>query len=80
MPPKASREQGFVMSESSVFRQYAEEAMREASKATSEADKQALSELACTWAEAAIASDRIFGSSFASAPTGDEEAKPLTRS
>ena len=69
MSPKASPEQGFVMSESSVFRQYAEEAMCEASKATTEAEKRVLGELACTWAQAALISDRIFGSSFGSLQT-----------
>jgi hypothetical protein len=68
------------MSESSVFRQYAEEAMREASKATSETDRRALGELACTWAQAALVSDRMFGSSFVSSQTDDGEAKPLIRS
>ena len=52
------------MSEVSVFRQYAEEAMCDSSKVASEAEKRTLEELACTWAQAALMSDRVFGSSW----------------
>jgi hypothetical protein len=52
-----------VMSEVSVFRQYAEEAMRD-SKVAGEAEKRDLEELACTWAQAALMGDRVFGSSW----------------
>jgi hypothetical protein len=75
---KASPEQETVMTEASVFRQYAKEAMRDSSKASSEDEKRALSELACTWAEAAMASDRVFGSSFSSSPLDAGKAKPPT--
>ena len=50
--------------------------MRELSKAKSETDKQAFSEPACTWAEAAMASDRVFGSSFVLPSPDADEAKP----
>jgi hypothetical protein len=66
------------MTEASVFRQYAEEAMRDSSNATSNNEKRALSELACTWAEAAMASDRVFGSSFALSAPDAETAKSPT--
>jgi hypothetical protein len=49
------------MSESNLFRQYAEEAMHDASKAKSENEKLALEALACTWAQAALMSDFVFG-------------------
>jgi hypothetical protein len=49
------------MSEASVFRLYADEALRESSKAVREDEKRALEDLACTWAKAAMASDRVFG-------------------
>jgi len=52
------------MSEVSVFRQYAKEAMRDSSKAASEAEKRTLEALACTWAQASLLSDRVFGSSW----------------
>jgi hypothetical protein len=68
------------MTEGSVFRQYAKEAMRDSSKATSENEKRALSELACTWAEAAMASDRVFGSNFDPTPPDAGNAAWPTRS
>jgi hypothetical protein len=49
------------MSEASVFRLYAEEAMRASTKAEREDEKQALRDLACTWAKAAVASEKVFG-------------------
>jgi hypothetical protein len=57
------------MSDASVFRHFAEEAMCGSSKTTNEAYKRALEDLACTWAQAALASERVFGSSFASSPS-----------
>ncbi len=51
------------MSEATVFRLYAEEAMRDSFKAKREDERQALQVLACTWATAALASDRLFGPS-----------------
>jgi hypothetical protein len=68
------------MSDTSVFRVFAEEAMRNAARATSEAERQALEDLACTWAQAALASDRLFGSSFVASPRDDGEAPSRARS
>jgi hypothetical protein len=48
------------MTEATEFRQYAREAMREASFAISKNDKQSLSDLACIWAQAAEASERLW--------------------
>jgi hypothetical protein len=56
------------MSDADLFRQYAKEAMHGFSKATSENEKHTLADLACTWAQAALMSERILGSSFASSP------------
>jgi hypothetical protein len=49
------------MSDASVFRLLAEEAMRDSSTAINEGEKRALEGLACTWAQAALMSDRVFG-------------------
>ena len=65
------------MSDADVFRQYADEAVREGSKATDENEKRALSDLACIWAQAAAMSEKVFGSSF---KPDVGEAIPLTRS
>jgi hypothetical protein len=62
-----------VMSEVSVFRLYAKEAMRDASTAVDASEKRALEELACTWAQAALMSDRVFGSSWSSRDSGNAE-------
>ena len=56
------------MSDASVFHMFAEEAMRDLSKAATEAKRRALEELACTWAQAASMSDRVFGSSIVLPP------------
>jgi hypothetical protein len=56
------------MSDADLFRQYAKEAIHEFSKATSENEKHTLADLACTWAQAALMSERILGSSFVSSP------------
>ena len=45
------------MSESSLFRQYADEAMNRAIQSKTEKEKATLLELARTWMRAAIASD-----------------------
>ena len=63
-----------VVTESSRFRVYAQEAMRDASKAKNEEETLALHELALTWAQAALASDRVFGSSVILPPRGAREA------
>ena len=46
------------------FGAYAREAARSSSQATSENEKQVLMGLACTWAQAALMSERVLGSSF----------------
>jgi hypothetical protein len=68
------------MSDADLFRQYAEEALRDSSKVKSEIEKEGLLDLAFTWSQAALASDRIFGSSFTSSPPDvGGESTPLTR-
>ena len=49
------------MSKAEEFRQYAEEAVRWARKSKTEQEKQALMDLARTWTQAAVHSERIFG-------------------
>jgi hypothetical protein len=56
------------MSEGTLFRQYVKEAIRGSSKAKSENDKRALIDLACTWAQAALASERVWTSNYTSLP------------
>ncbi len=68
------------MSDADLFRQYAKEAMHESSKVTSENDKQTLVDLACTWAQAALVSERVFGSSFIASPSDVGEATSQARS
>jgi hypothetical protein len=68
------------MSEADLFRQYAKEAMREPSEVTSDNEKRSLTDLACTWVQAALMSERVIGSSFTSSPRDIDEAMPLTRS
>jgi hypothetical protein len=53
---RAANTRRAVMSEASQFRQYADEALRWAAKATTEKEKQSLMQLARTWAEAAAMS------------------------
>ncbi len=66
------------MSDADLFRQYAKEAMQGSSKAASENDKQTLIDLAFTWSQAALISDRVLGSSFVSSPRDVGEATTLT--
>jgi hypothetical protein len=68
------------MTEADDFRQYAKEAMRVSSKVESEIEMEGLINLALTWAQAALASDRVFGSSFTSSPRDGVEATSPTRS
>jgi hypothetical protein len=71
------------MSEATVFRLYADEALRESSKTSHEDEKRALEDLACTWAKAAVAYDRVFGPEptlWPRWPRGVDEATPPTRS
>ena len=56
------------MKEANLFRQYAQEAAHSSFKAASEEEKQALMTLACTWAQAALMSERALGSSFIPSP------------
>jgi hypothetical protein len=49
------------MSKAEGFRHYAEEAVRWARKSKTEREKQALMDLACTWTQAAVQSEHIFG-------------------
>jgi hypothetical protein len=56
------------MKEADLFRQYAHEAALLSSKATSQEEKDALMALACTWAKAALMSERVLGSSFIPSP------------
>ncbi len=56
------------MKEAGLFRQYTQEAARSSSKATSQEEKDALMALACTWAQAALMSERVLGSSFIPPP------------
>ena len=54
--------------------------MHESSKVTNKDEKQALIDLAFTWAQAALMSERVLGSSFISSPRDVGEATSLTRS
>ena len=57
------------MKEADLFRQYADKAARSSSKATSpRTEEDALIALACTWAQAALMSERVLGSSFIPSP------------
>jgi hypothetical protein len=67
------------MSDASVFRLYAEEAMRSAANAASEDERRILEELSCVWAQAALMSDRVFGQSFTSSQPDFGGAVPLSR-
>ena len=67
------------MTESDLFRQYAKEAMRAFSKSTNENEKQDLIGLACIWAQAALTSERVFGSSLVSSPRESADATSPTR-
>ena len=51
------------MNDADLFRRYAKEAMHESFEATSENEERALADVACTWAQAALMSDRVSGSS-----------------
>jgi hypothetical protein len=68
------------MREADLFRQYAKEAIHESSKAKSENEKRALIDLACTWAKAAMAGERVWGSELYLAAARRGGATSLTRS
>jgi hypothetical protein len=55
-------------SEANLFREYATKAIDEASTTTDENEKRRLMDLACMWAQAALMSERVLGSSFTSSP------------
>jgi hypothetical protein len=64
------------MSDADLYRQHAKEAIHESSKVKDEDEKQALVDLAFTWAQA-LMSDRVLGSSFISSPRDIGEATSL---
>jgi hypothetical protein len=65
------------MSDADLYRQHAKEAIHESSKVKDEDEKQALVDLAFTWAQA-LMSDRVLGSSFvAESRQRDEPARRM---
>ena len=68
------------MSDADLFRRYAKEAMHESFEATSKNERRALADFACTWAQAALMSERILGSSFVSSPRDVGEEASHARS
>jgi len=64
------------MSDADLYRQHAKEAIHGSSKVKDENEKQALVDLAFTWAQA-LMSDRVLGSSFISSPRDIGEATSL---
>jgi hypothetical protein len=68
------------MSDADLFRQYAKEAMHVSSEATSENEKQTLIELACTWAQAALMSEKVSGVGVITSPYDVGEATSLAHS
>ena len=65
------------MSDAGLYRQDAKEAMHGSSKVKDENEKQALVDLAFTWAQA-LMSDRVLGSSFvAESRQRDEPARRM---
>jgi hypothetical protein len=68
------------MSDADLFRRYAKEATHGFSKATSENEKHTLADLACTWAQATLMSERNLGLSFVSSPRDVGEEASHARS
>lgn len=68
------------MSESDLFRQYAEEAIVRSLESKDESEKKVLSGLADMWMKAALVSEKVFGSPLISPPRGVGEATPPTHS
>jgi hypothetical protein len=66
------------MTEADLFRQYAKETMHSSSKSINEDERRNLEGLACIWAQAALTSERVFGSSFVSSPRDIPEATSST--
>src|SRR5579863_2302780 len=84
LPNNVGRQQGVssqeaVMTEAHLLRQYAKEAMHSSSKSTNENEKRDLIDLACTWAQAALMSERVLASNFTLSPHDVAEATSLTR-
>ena len=50
------------MTDANLFEEFAKEALQQASKAKSENERLALNDIALAWVNAALASDRVFGS------------------
>ena len=59
--PGVSWARGIKMTKADRFRQYADEAMRWAFQSKTEQEKQAYTDLALTWTQAAVQSEHIFG-------------------
>jgi hypothetical protein len=64
------------MKDDDLFRQYARDALRASSKATSEREKQALMGPARTWMLAALVSERVLTAQPEVAPTGEYNFRP----
>ena len=62
------------MSEANLFRKYAKEAMRAASKSPNKSEARELIDLAYTWARAAEAGERILGPILSAPPSDVGEA------
>jgi hypothetical protein len=62
------------MSDADLHRQYAKEAMHVSSQVKDENEKQALVDLALSWALAVLMSDRVLGSSFVAESRQRDEA------
>lgn len=56
------------MKEADLFRQYARDAAQLSSETMAEYEKRALMGLACTWAIAALTSERMLGAIFITSP------------
>jgi hypothetical protein len=52
------------MTDANLFEEFAKEALQQASKAKGENERLALNETGPAWVNAALASDRVFGSSW----------------
>jgi hypothetical protein len=65
------------MSKTDQFQQYAEEALRWARQSKTEKEKQAYTDLALTWMQAAVQSEHIFGVND-SAPEAQGSVRPAS--
>lgn len=68
------------MSDADLYREYAKEAMDGSSNVKDENEKQALVDLAFTWVQAALMSDRVLGSSFVPDSRQRDEAAAIPSS